>query len=180
MSRPHLRWLGRRAHEGAPEVSITPLIDVVFLLLIFFLCTLRFRAIEGRLDLSLPLDRGGMATSAALPAEPVRILLRAPSGASAAFPVSLQRRGAKQPMGSVTAISSPRTAHEECVLATDPPDTFVRFEAWLRELRAAGQAPRAQIEVEGAVAHAVVVAVLNDLVGAGFKDVSFAPARAGR
>ncbi len=40
------------------EAEMTPMIDVTFLLLIFFIVTLKFRTLEGRLDASLPKDKG--------------------------------------------------------------------------------------------------------------------------
>jgi biopolymer transport protein ExbD len=50
----------RKALEGSEEkeISITAMIDVTFLLLIFFLCTLRFRTLEGKLSAHLPRDSG--------------------------------------------------------------------------------------------------------------------------
>ena len=38
--------------------DMTPMIDVTFLLLIFFIVTLKFKVLEGRLDAALPKDRG--------------------------------------------------------------------------------------------------------------------------
>jgi biopolymer transport protein ExbD len=50
----------RRARtEGRTENQLTSMIDVVFLLLIFFITTMSFRVIEGRLDTQLPKDKGG-------------------------------------------------------------------------------------------------------------------------
>ena len=40
------------------KMDLTPMIDVTFLLMIFFLVTLKFRVLEGRLDASLPKDMG--------------------------------------------------------------------------------------------------------------------------
>ena len=51
----------------APEplkIDMTPMIDVTFLLLIFFIVTLKFKVLEGRLDASLPKDMGTNATQA--------------------------------------------------------------------------------------------------------------------
>ncbi len=42
--------------------DMTPMIDVTFLLLIFFIVTLKFRTLEGRLDAALPKDRGAAST----------------------------------------------------------------------------------------------------------------------
>ena len=49
----------RRRHVYAnPKPEMTPMIDVTFLLLIFFIVTLNFRTLEGRLDSAMP-RRGG-------------------------------------------------------------------------------------------------------------------------
>jgi biopolymer transport protein ExbD len=53
---------------------MTPMIDVTFLLLIFFMCTLNFRTLEGRLAAYLPDDVGVNPTDA-VPDEKVRITL---------------------------------------------------------------------------------------------------------
>ncbi|MDQ7778866.1 MAG: biopolymer transporter ExbD [Planctomycetota bacterium] len=41
-----------------PQLNMTPMIDVIFQLLIFFMCTIRFRTMEGKLQSYLPKDRG--------------------------------------------------------------------------------------------------------------------------
>jgi biopolymer transport protein ExbD len=40
------------------KMDLTPMIDVVFLLLIFFICTLKFKVLEGKLPTFLPKDVG--------------------------------------------------------------------------------------------------------------------------
>lgn len=49
------------------KMDFTSMIDVTFLLLIFFVVTLKFKVLEGRLDASLPKDMG----TAASPSEPI-------------------------------------------------------------------------------------------------------------
>lgn len=51
----------------AIKIDFTSMIDVTFLLLIFFIVTLKFKVLEGRLDASLPKDMGTAAT----PSEPI-------------------------------------------------------------------------------------------------------------
>ena len=50
----------RRAIDDQEEVklSITPLIDVTFLLLIFFMCAMKFKTLERKVAAFLPKDRG--------------------------------------------------------------------------------------------------------------------------
>ncbi|HEX9792452.1 MAG TPA: biopolymer transporter ExbD [Planctomycetota bacterium] len=52
----------RKFEEVKPDM--TPMIDVTFLLLIFFIVTLKFKTLEGRLDAALPKDMGSAATKA--------------------------------------------------------------------------------------------------------------------
>ena len=56
------------------ELQMTPMIDVTFLLLIFFMCTLKFKVLEGKLGAYLPKDVG-VNTSEAEPKEKVDIRL---------------------------------------------------------------------------------------------------------
>ncbi len=40
------------------DMEMTPMIDVTFLLLIFFMCTIKFKTLEGKLSAYLPKDKG--------------------------------------------------------------------------------------------------------------------------
>ena len=44
--------------EDNADLEMTPMIDVTFLLLIFFMCTLKFKTLEGKLNAFLPKDVG--------------------------------------------------------------------------------------------------------------------------
>ncbi len=46
----------------ATEADMTPMIDVVFQLIIFFLTTIKFKALEGKLETQLPKDLGVNST----------------------------------------------------------------------------------------------------------------------
>jgi len=52
----------KKFEEIKPDM--TPMIDVTFLLLIFFIVTLKFKVLEGRLDAALPKDRGSSTSKA--------------------------------------------------------------------------------------------------------------------
>ncbi|KAA3608157.1 MAG: hypothetical protein DWQ01_13880 [Planctomycetota bacterium] len=62
-----------KVEEVKPEM--TPMIDVTFLLLIFFIVTLKFKVLEGRLDAALPKDRG-TGTSTVEEIEKVDIIMQ--------------------------------------------------------------------------------------------------------
>lgn len=68
--------MARRKRRKAEEIKpdMTPMIDVTFLLLIFFIVTLKFKILEGRLDAALPKDRG-TSTSEAEEIEKIDILM---------------------------------------------------------------------------------------------------------
>lgn len=70
-----MRFPSLAAAAGEPRADMTPLIDVVFQILIFFLCTLHFRQLEGRLDAYLPPGAGPAASSARTP-DPVELGIR--------------------------------------------------------------------------------------------------------
>ena len=58
MRRAASRSRRRPAGPARVDVNLDPMIDVTFLLVIFFLCTLNMRVLEGRLESRLPKDRG--------------------------------------------------------------------------------------------------------------------------
>ncbi|MHC4777732.1 MAG: ExbD/TolR family protein [Planctomycetota bacterium] len=60
----------------APEMSMTPMIDVTFQLLIFFMVTSKFKTLEGKLDAYLPKDRGMDNIRIEEKPLPVRVVLR--------------------------------------------------------------------------------------------------------
>ena len=64
-----------RAADDECKLEMTSMIDVVFLLLIFFLCTLKFKTLEGKLAAYLPKDVG-VNTSEAEEIEKVEIVIK--------------------------------------------------------------------------------------------------------
>ena len=63
------------AEEAEAELSITPMIDVVFLLLIFFLLASRFKPLEGDVKSYLPKNRGQGTSTPTIDLYEVRIKL---------------------------------------------------------------------------------------------------------
>ena len=67
------RIINKMAAEKA-DMDMTPMIDVTFLLLIFFMCTLHFKTLEGMLQSYLPKDQGMQKTNPVRdPQEPITI-----------------------------------------------------------------------------------------------------------
>ncbi|MFH0888494.1 MAG: biopolymer transporter ExbD [Planctomycetota bacterium] len=44
--------------EASMDLQMAPMIDVVFQLIIFFMCSIHFKSLEGKLLAQLPLDKG--------------------------------------------------------------------------------------------------------------------------
>jgi biopolymer transport protein ExbD len=68
--RQRRRWL----RDEGERLSMTPMIDVTFLLLLFFLCTLQIKTLERKIPSMLPKDAGAVGPPSAL--EDILITLR--------------------------------------------------------------------------------------------------------
>lgn len=71
-----VREATKKMSKEEVKVDMTPMIDVTFLLLIFFMCTLNFQAQEGNLIAYLPKDLGSMSKMTKQdPVEPINVKL---------------------------------------------------------------------------------------------------------
>ncbi len=86
----------RRRHREGLALRLTPMIDVVFLLLAYFLLAAEFREPEGAVAASAAPDDDAPPAAFQLPKRPIRIEVRTVSGG---------------PLGYVLDISSPELAH---------------------------------------------------------------------
>jgi biopolymer transport protein ExbD len=70
---------GSSSGDGEEPVSlnVTPLIDIIFCLCIFFMCSFHFKQLQGSIDSWLPKTHGNDKTPAPLVADEIRITLRA-------------------------------------------------------------------------------------------------------
>lgn len=60
-------WRGRRQRRVAPSLDLTPMVDVVFLLIIFFMVSTTFITLETGLPVDLPQAASAESQSSALP-----------------------------------------------------------------------------------------------------------------
>lgn len=139
------------------ELNLTPMIDVMFLLLIFFVCQLRFRLLDGRLDAYLPRDAGSIRTEES-PLEGLRIRLT---------------RGA----GETTVAVNGRPL--EAILSTGSSAAIplLRVERALREFRERWPDLPADLDPDAAVPTGHVVAVLDAAIAAGLPSIRFTSPR---
>lgn len=154
-----------------PGLNLTPMIDVVFQLIVFFLLSLKFKSVDSRIDSQLPKHVGPDPTLVFVPEIPF-------------LTVKLFRERIDQPEETFTRI---RIANRETVdlpprraEARDRAAALNRLERGIRRLWAArGFDPDAKGEIKtplpkgAAVPHGDVVAVLDAFVHAGILDVKF-------
>lgn len=79
----------RRPHTWTMSLNLTPMIDVVFLLLFFFMTVTRFSAQEGMLPAKLPAQAAAVA--AEIPRTPIRVRLVPDPAAPAACRATIDR-----------------------------------------------------------------------------------------
>ena len=66
----------RAFEEARQDLEMTPMIDIIFQLIIFFMCSIHFKSLEGKLYSYLPKDKGMSSTTVTDPIlEEVRIKL---------------------------------------------------------------------------------------------------------
>jgi len=64
---------GGNAADNPVAINMVPMVDVIFCLCVFFMCSMKFKQVEGKFDAWLPKDAGTTAP-AALPQE-IRIAI---------------------------------------------------------------------------------------------------------
>jgi biopolymer transport protein ExbD len=158
--------MDRNEKEGDKEreLEITPMIDVTFLLLIFFMCSIKFKQLEGKLDSYLPRDAGIDLSPMSPPPEPIRVRLRVAGDRTV---VALNGTT----LTSLAIPRFPRTSQEEqelrAPLAMD--DLRIRVGSLHR------QAPELTcvIDPDERVPNLHVIAALDACLAAGLQNINF-------
>ena len=157
-------------------LNMTPMIDIVFQLILFFLFNLRFRSLDWRIESQLPKDRGIVATNQIVDPIP-------------AIKVSLFREFEDDPSKAYTKIKIAGQEYNEKVYIwtgnraidmayEDERDKFfLGIQAKIAELAKAGKDLKGEIDTplpKGAsVPHTDVMRILDCFLGAGIKEVNF-------
>ncbi len=175
--------LNRIAREDC-DLEMTPMIDVTFLLLIFFICTIKFKSLEGKLSAFLPNDVG-VAPDNAPPKETTEVLIKVLVEGTKLDPISASELKSRDPQrvahwngepGSrfvfgedrvVAYTLGPRTTSDIDVLASRLDEIFER------ESRPGEDAPSLSIDPRKGTVYEDVVAVLDRAIGAEFTDITF-------
>jgi len=162
------------------RMEMTPMIDVTFLLLIFFMCTLQFRTLEGQLHTHLPKDIG--AGRAHAEAEILRIQLGVlEPGTRVRFDPELGRErpatAAELAAGLRFRFGDDRVIEYAIGAATttDLGAVLSKVEAADAAQRAAGLTEGARVEIDArpGTTHGDVVRVLDGVTGLGITRVQF-------
>ena len=112
-------------HIEDTEIDMTPMIDVTFQLIIFFICTIKFKTLEGKLETQLPKDVGVNAAPVDLLLDKIEIHIIKDASMPDGFKVVLN--GRKMP--NMTTLGSQLEALKriEKEVATDEARYLVNF-----------------------------------------------------
>ena len=156
------------------ELEMTPMIDVTFLLLIFFMCTLKFKTLEGKLTAYLPKDVGVNQTEAE-PIEKVAILVRPRVVGTKYFPFAEGKTPQvyNDPTGEKRFVWGPDRVLEYSVGAFKTNDLDEIGERLSRIYRDRNDEAPATIDARPGTCYGDVVPLLDKAVEAGFTDITF-------
>ncbi|MCO5172243.1 MAG: biopolymer transporter ExbD [Planctomycetes bacterium] len=171
---PRVRRQSRRGEPDDVRPDLAPMIDIVFNLLVFFMCATKLRTVEGFIRAYLPKDRGLAGGAATVRLDDVRVKLlwhdahgRPAEGADGHVVLAVGAHHLNAPGD----LDGPRAAHHPA---------WRELHARLLELQAAtadGALP-VILDARPQVPTKHVVSALNEVVRAGLSDVTFtAPER---
>jgi biopolymer transport protein ExbD len=154
-----------KIRDERQRLELTPMIDVTFLILVFFLCTLRFQTLEGKLATHLPKDAGANV-QIEQPDPPVTVRLAVTSEGTR---IDLPGPGQRFTYGPDRRIA----LQVESRAFGD----FAAARQRLTELARQDPERRVVIDAQPGIVYAEVVSALDAVLEAGFDRVAFAGAR---
>jgi len=66
---------GGSQEDNPVAINVVPMVDVIFCLCVFFMCSFKFKQIEGKFDSWLPKDKGLGGEASLLPIEEIRVAM---------------------------------------------------------------------------------------------------------
>ena len=66
---------GASGKDNPVGINVTPLVDIIFCLCLFFMCSLKFRPLDGKMDSWLPKDKGAGGPATNQQIDEMRIIL---------------------------------------------------------------------------------------------------------
>jgi biopolymer transport protein ExbD len=145
--------------HAAATFNMTPMIDVVFQLIVVFLCSMKFRTLDQKIEAHMPTEKG--VRDRAIPDPPeVRTVLR----------LRLQRAGPGAP--TLVVLQGERLG-----TADEGDRVWERLRASVAAVRARSPDLEARIDAAPDVEHGDVVKALDGLVAAGQERIEFTGVR---
>ncbi|MAE27817.1 MAG: biopolymer transporter ExbD [Planctomycetota bacterium] len=159
------------------KMEMTPMIDVTFLLLIFFMCTIKFKVLEGKLAAYLPKDVGVNATQAE-PIEKVEILMRVQVEGTKLAPDGTKPWSGKAKSRFI--YQSPATAYRggqnrviQYSVGPRKSTKLSDIQTRLIDLHQKDPERPTTIDARPGIAYSDVVEVLDAAIDAGFREITF-------
>lgn len=157
------------------ELQMTPMIDVTFLLLIFFMCTLKFKVLEGKLGAYLPKDVGVQAFDTP-PVEKVDIRLDVINpGRKVRYDYKTK---AQVPYTDADAAEGKRFFYDESrvieyTVGGKPTRDLTEVVRRLKVFKEGDPEIKATVDARNNVTQKDVVIVLDAAIDAGYDDITF-------
>ncbi len=156
----------RAIEDTKVEMNMTPIIDVTFNLLIFFMCQIKFKQLEGKLDSYLPTDRGAMTTQIQDMLEDISIRLSVKSGTTV---IAVNGK-------AVAQLPLPRADANGKWKVDERPPLLPALETIVKQLHDKQPDVAAVIEPDRNVPTGHVVAVVDSCLAVGHNKINFAMA----
>jgi biopolymer transport protein ExbD len=134
------------------EMNMTPMIDVVFQLIVVFLCSMKFKTLDQKIEAFLPKDVGlnnAPATAETVTTVSVRLVRKVGDSDT-----SIQILGSKLGMAST-------------------PGIWTALQTRLREFKGKDDKIKGEIDAGAEVPHGDVIAALDSFVASGLENVVF-------
>ncbi len=148
------------------KMEMTPMIDVTFLLLIFFMCTIKFKTLEGKLSAYLPKDVGTNTTEAE-PKEKVEIKLTVLQEGNKLDPLE------GGPWTGQGRFEFDRTRVVQYQVGPRKTTNLPELAERLKALHLADEERGSTIDARKGIVYGDVVGVLDAVIGAEFDDITF-------
>ncbi len=158
------------------ELQMTPMIDVTFLLLIFFMCTIKFKVLEGKLAAYLPKDVGVNDTPQE-PREKITVTLKVVNEGSRVDPVN--RALPWSGTGRYALSADRQIVYQVDAKTFRTPDDVRRELVNLRNGLPEGEKTPVMLEPLEGIVTAEVIHVLDAALAANFVEVTFKGAGGG-
>lgn len=159
----------RDSSQNEVKFELTPMIDVTFLILVFFMCTLRFKTLDHKLESYLPTDEGLTSSSHQVLDSIPELSLVVPSEDWSLTPnqrrVRIQSEGGRR-FGMIVP------GEPGAVVRYEPAGVEDQVRTWLRSCREAAQG-RGKIRVDARSSHAAVMGALDLFQAEKFAEVSY-------